>query len=1001
MTPPPPAYALIQRAIDRTRTRLRVRAALSALGYALAVVGGAVALTLAALGLGLPFIWGRPVLAVVGGAALLVVAARGLWRPLRATRGDASVAAHLEDRLGTLHDGLLASVQFRTQWPDGVPGSPALAAGLAAQMAACLDAADLKALTPLTPARRGWLAAGGVAAVWLLLMLVAPRWVADGLAALTDRAGAQGERITGPLVGDLIVTLTFPTHTGRKPRTLPNSGGDIEAPRGTRVEISATTLSPVRAAAIRFGDNEAETTLAVREGRDVSGTFVLDAPGTWRFAMVVPTGELMVESQPRALRIEPDRPPTVTLQLPAEDVTLEDLRAVPVAFEARDDFGLSRAAITIALAEQPDNPEELVQPGVQGKRYEGADEVDLTVIQAQPGDRLALTVVAWDNDTVDGPQRGSSVTRYITVNSPHQKHWALSEKLQQMIEALLDALGDRLELTWGGERLAARLSEVASGSSEAAAALSEIVEAMAEDPLTPEEVRLALAGRLGALEKRLTEERRFTAREAQGLDALDDAVVRTGRRHNDEVVVELEQTIILVEAMVARLALEDVAALADELHASKEKLRELIEAYKANPSDALKSRIMRDIQRLRDRIREMQARMAQIRQKLPQEFLNLDGLKKDDVAKGLDKTRDQLAELEKMLQEDRLDEALSALDEMSKALDELSASLDKDMQDLHEETNPELQKAISELMDQTRDLMKRQQEVADRTDAAAKKQAEAQRKALEEELAKQLNEARDKARQLRETAEELARERMPSIAEEEMGNLGQRTQELESALEQNRLVQALEMADRSMDHLDAMERFGRFDPGSEHYRELVEKGQKLDRELMKSLSDLLESARQRSAQAMQPGEGEQLRQQQQGLAEAAKRLQQRLQKRGQQLPALEGEPMQRVQQAENAMRQSADQLGQMRPGQAQPGQQQAMSELNALMEGLKQANKPQRADRQQNRGRDTSRERVRIPGAEEYEAPAEFRKELLDAMKQKPTDEYREQVKRYYESLIR
>ena len=45
-------------------------------------------------------------------------------------------------------------------------------------------------------------------------------------------------------------------------------------------------------------------------------------------------------------------------------------------------------------------------------------------------------------------------------------------------------------------------------------------------------------------------------------------------------------------------------------------------------------------------------------------------------------------------------------------------------------------------------------------------------------------------------------------------------------------------------------------------------------------------------------------------------------------------------------------------------------------------------------------ERVRIPGAEENEAPAEFREELLDAMKQKPPEQYREQVKRYYESLI-
>ena len=72
------------------------------------------------------------------------------------------------------------------------------------------------------------------------------------------------------------------------------------------------------------------------------------------------------------------------------------------------------------------------------------------------------------------------------------------------------------------------------------------------------------------------------------------------------------------------------------------------------------------------------------------------------------------------------------------------------------------------------------------------------------------------------------------------------------------------------------------------------------------------------------------------------------------------------------------------------------------MEGLRQAAQPQRAQRQQGeqQGRQQSRERVRIPGADDYEAPAEFRKELLDAMKQRPDAEWQEQVKRYYESLI-
>jgi len=104
-----------------------------------------------------------------------------------------------------------------------------------------------------------------------------------------------------------------------------------------------------------------------------------------------------------------------------------------------------------------------------------------------------------------------------------------------------------------------------------------------------------------------------------------------------------------------------------------------------------------------------------------------------------------------------------------------------------------------------------------------------------------------------------------------------------------------------------------------------------------------------------------------------------------------------------SMRGAAEQLRQRRPSQARPAQQQAQSQLQSLMESLREAAQPQRAQRQQQqqRGRQQSREKVRIPGADDYEAPAAFRKELLDAMKQRPNDAWEEQVKRYYESLIR
>jgi hypothetical protein len=46
-------------------------------------------------------------------------------------------------------------------------------------------------------------------------------------------------------------------------------------------------------------------------------------------------------------------------------------------------------------------------------------------------------------------------------------------------------------------------------------------------------------------------------------------------------------------------------------------------------------------------------------------------------------------------------------------------------------------------------------------------------------------------------------------------------------------------------------------------------------------------------------------------------------------------------------------------------------------------------------------EKVEIPDAEAGRGPAEFRKELLDAMKQAPPEKYKERVKQYYEELVK
>ena len=148
---------------------------------------------------------------------------------------------------------------------------------------------------------------------------------------------------------------------------------------------------------------------------------------------------------------------------------------------------------------------------------------------------------------------------------------------------------------------------------------------------------------------------------------------------------------------------------------------------------------------------------------------------------------------------------------------------------------------------------------------------------------------------------------------------------------------------------------------------------------------------------------EELRQSQQALAESARRLRQMMNQKSDMIPGLQGEPMKSLDQAQNSMGRAENSLGKSNAGHAQAEQTDALSQLKGLMKGLKQASQPQSQRQQagqsgQNGRRKSSSEKVKIPTAEDHSAPVEFRKELMDAMKEKPPEAYRESVRRYYES---
>ncbi|MGC6416262.1 MAG: DUF4175 family protein [Bradymonadia bacterium] len=927
-------------------------------------------------------------------------------KTLRQTATALSNARYWETHQPELKDSLIAFVEFREKLKDGsFIGDKESLDGLASWVLEKIANTDVSQITPLRNTRPNAMALAFALVALATALSVFPTSLSRGWSELLGTARMTDGIETGPVVGDVTIIIDPPAYTELQRRLIPNSNGNLTLLPGSRLTVKATSIEAISGAFILYGDQE--ITAKVINQRQIEVSFKVFEGNDWRFGVRALKGRNVIEAIPRRLTIKADGPPNAEMIAPATDLELEDVGAVPVEFSGGDDFGISRVVIRIALADDDENATRVEQSGYTGKRVRGADEIDLSVIDAQPGDRIGVAIEMYDNRTIGGPQKATSPVRYITIKSKEFEHYRITEALHALIDVLLANLADRLELEYedGTKSFEQRYVNMTNQTGEVLKSLEKVLARMESDPLSGEDLILGLRKRTQALKDRF----KFESSKRLVVTLNDNAGKTALLKLNQTMSEPLEQLVLYVEALVSRLGLEDIAEMTRRIKAAKQRLKDLVSAYKKKPSPGLKSRILRNIKRLKERMRGLRERMAKLRQKLPDEFLNIDGLKNGKIGENLQNTSQQLDSLEKMVQEDRLDEALEALEEMEDTLEQLSNALDEDMQSLHEQTNPQLQKALSELMDNARDLMKQQQRVSEATSFLSEQEQKQREEMLKSALKDKLDEIKQLAEALKKDAAALGNGDLPAFANDAVVELETRVDELLRSLANARLDGALRAAREARPPIYSLNRFVRFGQRKDEQSKVVaENAQSLNDQIIKKLESLLDQARQQARmrqQANQPQQGTSLKTQQEQLQQAAKRLRQKMSEQASQIPGLQGEPMQSMDGAQQAMQRATKSLGKQQAGHAVPSQSEAVSQLQKLMKGLKQASKPQRkrgkGQRGQRDGRNVKQDKVRIPGADEHDAPAEFREELMEAMKDKAPAEFKESVKRYYESLVK
>jgi hypothetical protein len=195
----------------------------------------------------------------------------------------------------------------------------------------------------------------------------------------------------------------------------------------------------------------------------------------------------------------------------------------------------------------------------------------------------------------------------------------------------------------------------------------------------------------------------------------------------------------------------------------------------------------------------------------------------------------------------------------------------------------------------------------------------------------------------------------------------------------------------------------------------VDRADKPMREVADDLEKLMRSARQPPTEA----ERQQMRdlgQKQSALQKRAEDLQQKLGEIGKKVPVFGPQQEQMLKDATSQMGESKGKLGEGDPRGASGHQQEALQKLGALEQAMRQqqqsggegggvpmpfGSEGGEGEQEGESGESPRAEKVEIPGADQSKAPAEFREELLKAMKDETPERYRERVREYYEELVK
>jgi hypothetical protein len=592
----------------------------------------------------------------------------------------------------------------------------------------------------------------------------------------------------------------------------------------------------------------------------------------------------------------------------------------------------------------------------------------------------------------------------VVIQNPHESLEDRLDRQREVLDKLVGDLADRLEQDARGRDIpgtpgvsaeAARLialSAVHEAEESHLALLGRLIDDDRREPTLGKALRAALTAVADRLERLLREE-------AQALTALRGKVTAAGVARLDPSsarhVAELEKDVLLLDDLIGRQRLQDLASLGKELTDAHQRLQDLLNRYKNTKDEGLRRQLEREARELRSRIADLAQKIAALkaRNDVPEEWRNLPDMKA---------VTEQAKKFDELLEKGDTGDLEKALAELGNDLHGLRQMLDQNLEGFGAERFPQENRVVAELMKKIGDLEGDERTLQKETQALSEKQEAELERRLKGQMDDFIRREEEKLDRLKQRLSGVPRGDPESTLSEEIERARESAKQMKRLFAQRDLAEAKGEAERAASSLDrAAEDLGEGADARRTRRRPadVERDKSAEavgdaRALAQEIADDLDKLLPKAGETMTPEQREQARQQmeKQGAignrtdetaSEAARRLGK--------LPGMEkaeGE----LKSAAGRMKQAAELLKKNESKQAAAAERDAADRLAKLRDSMQ--------ERSMGSGKQ-HRDPVRIPGADESTAPRAWRQELLDAMKEKAPERFRDEVRRYYEELVK